>query len=152
MIDGSIKEMRRVAHNMMPEALIKFGLSTALKDFCNEINQSGALNISFQSIGMDNAEIDQTTAVNIYRIIQELINNTLKHAAARQAIVQISKKDEVFSITVEDDGKGFDPQTLKGVGGIGWTNIRSRVDYLKGTIDIQSTPGKGVSVHVEIGS
>lgn len=151
MIDGSIKEMRRVAHNMMPEALVKFGLSTALKDFCNEINQSGALNISFQSIGMDNAEIDQTIAVNIYRIIQELINNTLKHAAARNAIVQISKKDDAFSITVEDDGKGFDPQLLKETKGIGWTNIQSRVDYLKGTIDIQSAPGKGVSVHVEVG-
>lgn len=151
MIDGSIKEMRRVAHNMMPEALVKFGLNTALKDYCNEINQSGALNISFQSIGMDNVEIDQTTAVNIYRIIQELINNTLKHAAARHAIVQISKKDGVISITVEDDGKGFDPQTLKGARGIGWTNIQSRIDYLKGTIDIQSEPGKGVSVHVEVG-
>lgn len=151
MIDGSIKEMRRVAHNMMPEALVKFGLSTALKDFCNEINQSGVLNISYQSIGMDNAEIDQTIAVNIYRIIQELINNTLKHAAARNAIVQISKKDGAYSITVEDDGKGFDPQELKGTKGIGWTNIQSRVDYLKGTIDIQSEPGKGVSVHVEVG-
>jgi two-component system NarL family sensor kinase len=151
MIDGSIKEMRRVAHNMMPEALVKFGLSTALKDFCNEINQSGALNINYQSIGMENADIEQTTAVNIYRIIQELINNTLKHASARNAIVQISKKDGAFSITVEDDGKGFDPQLLKGSKGIGWTNIQSRVDYLKGTIDIQSEPGKGVSVHVETG-
>lgn len=151
MIDGSIKEMRRVAHNMMPEALVKFGLSTALKDFCNEINQSGVLHISYQSIGMENAEIDQTIAVNIYRIIQELINNTLKHAAARNAIVQISKKDGAFSITVEDDGKGFDPQLLKESKGIGWTNIQSRVDYLKGTIDIQSEPGKGVSVHVEVG-
>ena len=91
MLDSSIKEMRRVAHNMMPEALVKFGLDTALKDFCNDINQSGALQVSYQSIGMENADIDQTTAITIYRIVQELINNTMKHAAAKSAIVQVSK-------------------------------------------------------------
>ncbi len=66
----------------MPEALVKFGLDTALKDFCNDINQSGALQVSYQSIGMANVEIEQTTAITIYRIVQELINNTMKHAAA----------------------------------------------------------------------
>jgi two-component system NarL family sensor kinase len=113
MIDSSIKEMRRVAHNMMPEALVRFGLNTALKDFCNEINQSGALQINYQSIGLENEQVEQTTAVNIYRIVQELINNTLKHAAAKTAIVQVSKKGDSFSITVEDDGKGFDPKLCK---------------------------------------
>src|SRR6185312_7790505 len=63
MLDSSIKEMRRVAHNMMPEALVKFGLDTALKDFCNDINQSGALQVNYQSIGMENAKIEQTTAI-----------------------------------------------------------------------------------------
>lgn len=151
MIDSSIREMRRVAHNMMPEALVRFGLNTALKDFCNEINLSGALQVTYQSIGLENEVVEQTTAVNIYRIVQELINNTLKHAAAQTAIVQLSKKDGVFSITVEDDGKGFNPDILKGTSGIGWTNIRSRVEYLKGSIDVQSEEGKGTSVHVEVG-
>ena len=150
MLDSSIKEMRRVAHNMMPEALVKFGLDTALKDFCNDINQSGALRVSYQSIGMENEVIEQTTAVNIYRIVQELINNTLKHAAAKTAIVQVSKKSGAFSITVEDDGKGFNPVILQGTKGIGWTNIQSRVDYLKGKWDVQTGPGKGTSVHIEI--
>src|SRR5690606_19790125 len=91
MLDSSIKEMRRVAHNMMPEALVKFGLDTALQDFCNEINQSGALKVNYQSIGLKDAVIDQTIAITIYRIVQELINNTMKHAAATHAIVQVSK-------------------------------------------------------------
>ena len=151
MIDSSIKEMRRVAHNMMPEALVRFGLNTALKDFCNDINQSGALLVNYQSIGLENEVVEQTTAVNIYRIVQELINNTLKHAAAKSAIVQVSKKGDSFSITVEDDGKGFDPQILKGTKGIGWTNIQSRVEYLKGHWDVDSAAGKGTSVHVELG-
>ena len=150
MLDSSIKEMRRVAHNMMPEALVKFGLDTALKDFCNDINQSGAVRLNYQSLGMENAVIEQTKAIAIYRIVQELINNTLKHAAAKNAIVQVSKTDDEISITVEDDGKGFDPVILEGTKGMGWSNIQSRIEYLKGKTDVQSEPGKGTSVHIEL--
>lgn len=150
MLDSSIKEMRRVAHNMMPEALVKFGLDTALKDFCNDINQSGGLRINYQSIGMENGSIEQTIAITIYRIVQELINNTMKHAAATTAIVQVTKSNNQIAVTVEDDGDGFDPVILQGAKGIGWTNIQSRVDFLKGTLDVQSAAGKGTSVHIEL--
>jgi signal transduction histidine kinase len=150
MLDSSIKEMRRVAHNMMPEALVKFGLNTALKDFCNDINQSGALQVSYQSIGLENAEIAQTTSISIYRIVQELINNTMKHAAAKTAIVQVAKSGNQLTVTVEDDGKGFNAAILDQPIGMGWGNIKSRVDFLKGKLDIQSTPETGTSVHVEL--
>ncbi len=150
MLDSSIKEMRRVAHNMMPEALVKFGLDTALKDFCNDIHQSGALKLNYQSIGMTNSSIDQTTAITLYRIVQELINNTMKHAAAKTAIVQLTLSNDLLTLTVEDDGIGFDPVILQGARGIGWTNIQSRVDFLKGTLDVQSGEGKGTSVHIEL--
>ncbi|MDX1956320.1 MAG: tetratricopeptide repeat protein [Chitinophagaceae bacterium] len=152
MLDSSIKEMRRVAHNMMPEALLKFGLDTALRDFCNDINQSGALSVTYQSFGMEGVQWEQSTAITIYRIVQELLNNTMKHAAARTAIVQVGHTAEGTSITVEDDGKGFDPLILKGARGIGWTNIQSRISYLKGRWDVQSEPGKGTSIHIEINS
>ncbi|MBS1633182.1 MAG: sensor histidine kinase [Bacteroidetes bacterium] len=150
MLDSSIKEMRRVAHNMMPEALVKFGLDTALKDFCNDINRSGALQVTYQSIGLENTVTDQTVAITIYRIVQELINNIIKHAAAKTAVVQVSKTDGEISITVEDDGKGFDPAILKQPRGIGWSNIQSRVEYLKGKLDVQSEPFKGTSVLIEL--
>lgn len=150
MLDSSINEMRRVAHNMMPETLVKFGLDTAIKDFCNDINQTGAVEINYQSIGMENADMNQTTAITIYRIVQELVNNTMKHAAAKNAIIQVSKIDYKIAVTVEDDGKGFDTAVLNTVKGIGWTNIQSRIDFLKGTLDVQSTPGKGTSVHIEL--
>jgi signal transduction histidine kinase len=149
MLDSSIKEMRRVAHNMMPEALVKFGLDTALKDFCNDVNQSGALKVNYQSIGLNEATIDQTTGITIYRIVQELLNNTMKHAAAKNAIVQVSKIDGVLSVTVEDDGKGFDTSILKQAKGIGWDNIKHRVEFLKGKLDVNSQPEKGTSVHIE---
>jgi two-component system, NarL family, sensor kinase len=150
MLDSSIQEMRRVAHNMMPEALLKFGLDTALKDLCNDINQTGALHVNYQSIGMEHVVIDQTTSITIYRIVQELINNTMKHAAATNSIVQLSKTGDKLTITVEDDGKGFDIACLNMAKGIGWTNIMNRVEFLKGKLDINSHPGKGTSVLIEL--
>ncbi len=149
MLDSSIKEMRRVAHNMMPEALVKFGLDTALKDFCNDINQSGALKVNYQSFGLSGAEPDQTVSITIYRIIQELINNTIKHAAATSAIVQLTKNDDQLSVTVEDNGKGFDTAILTSARGIGWSNVQNRVEFLKGKLDVSSSPSKGTSVHIE---
>lgn len=149
MLDSSIKEMRRVAHNMMPEALVKFGLDTALKDFCNDINQSGALKINYVSIGMENTVIDQTTAITVYRVVQELLSNVIKHAGAETAIVQVSKSGNILNVTVEDDGKGFDINLIQPKSGIGWQNIRSRVGFLKGKIDLRSDEGKGTSVNLE---
>ncbi|MEJ8843516.1 sensor histidine kinase [Lacibacter sp. H375] len=150
MLDSSIKEMRRVAHNLMPEALVKFGLDTALKDFCKDIHQSGALNVSYQSVGMEGKAPDQTTAITVFRIVQELLNNTLKHAAAKNAIVQLNRTDDQLSVTVEDDGKGFNTAVLEHNRGIGWDNIQNRVDFMKGKLDVKSGEGKGTSVHIEI--
>ena len=150
MLDSSIKEMRRVAHNMMPEALVKFGLDTALKDFCNDINLTGVLRISYLSINVENVMIDQTTAITVYRIVQELINNTIKHAGAANAIVQLTKSNGTLSVTVEDDGKGFDKNLLNTAKGIGWSNIQNRVDFLKASLDVKTENGKGTSVLIEL--
>jgi signal transduction histidine kinase len=149
MLDSSIKEMRRVAHNMMPETLVKFGLDTALRDYCNDINQSGVLRVTYQSFGLANTSLDQTIAITTYRIVQELINNTLKHARARTAIVQITGTDHQLAITVEDDGKGFDTTILQQSKGMGWMNIQHRIEFLKGKLDILSQPEKGTSVQIE---
>ena len=150
MLDSSIKEMRRVAHNMMPEALIRFGLDTALNDFCNDINQSGALKVNYQSLGMESLSMNPTTAITLYRIVQELLNNSMKHAQARSAIVQLTHSNGQLSVTVEDDGKGFDTRILKANKGIGWTNIQNRVEFLKGKLDVNSEAGKGTSVLIEL--
>ncbi|MBC8768542.1 hypothetical protein H4O18_11110 [Arenibacter sp. BSSL-BM3] len=149
MLDSSIQEMRRVAHNLMPESLVRFGLDIALEDYCKGINKSGALQINYQSIGLKDHKFEQTTAITIYRIIQELIGNTLKHAAAKNAIVQVTKSDNLLTITVEDDGKGFDIRLLNKSKGMGWINIKHRVDFLKGKLDVNSKEGNGTSVHIE---
>ena len=134
---------------MMPESLVRFGLDTALEDYCKGINKSGALQINYQSIGLKNHYFEHTTAITIYRIIQELISNTLKHAAAKNAIVQVTKSDNLLTITVEDDGKGFDIRLLNSSKGMGWINIKHRVDFLKGKLDVKTKAGNGTSVHIE---
>jgi two-component system, NarL family, sensor kinase len=149
MLDTSIKEMRRVAHNMMPETLVKFGLDTALRDYCNDINQSGVVKITYHSFGLEDIVLDQTVAITTYRIVQELINNTLKHAGAQTAIVQVTGTSQQLVVTVEDDGKGFDTSILKQSKGIGWMNIQHRIEFLKGKLDVFSEPQKGTSVHIE---
>lgn len=152
MLNSSIKEMRRVAHNMMPEILVRYGLDTALKEFCNELNSSGVINANYQSIGMDKGAIEQTVAVTIYRIVQELVNNAIKHATASAVLVQLNMlaQEQLLTITVEDNGKGFDTALLKQSSGMGWSNIQNRVDFLKGKLDVNSAPGKGTSVLIEI--
>ncbi len=150
MLDSSISEMRRVAHNLMPEALVKFGLDTALRDFCNDIRLSGSLRLQYQSSGMEKDIIPSNTAIIVYRIVQELVNNTLKHAGAASAVVQLISNESGITITVEDDGKGFDTEHLQHGKGIGYSNIRSRVEYFDGAMDIQSAPGKGTSILIEL--
>ncbi len=84
------------------------------------------LKITYQSAGLENSNIPQTTAIAIYRIIQEMINNAIKHAGAKNAIVQVNKTNGEMAVTVEDDGKGFDPVILQASKGMGWNNIQSR--------------------------
>ncbi len=148
MIDGSIKELRRVAHNMMPEMLTKFGLDEALKEYCNTLNATKLLSVRFQSFGLTD-RLDTSTEIIIYRIIQELLNNTLKHASATEAFVQLVREKDRINVQVEDNGKGFDTAILEDSKGSGWVSIRSRVDYLKGKIEVHSAPGKGSSVNIE---
>lgn len=149
MLDSSISEMRRVAHNMMPESLLKFGLDLALRDFCQQVTTSGILKVSYQSIEIADKHIEQSLAITVYRIVQELLNNSIKHASAKNAIVQLALEDRQLMVTVEDDGKGMDPDILKSAKGIGWKNIYSRLDYHNGKLDIKSSPDKGTSVYIE---
>lgn len=150
MLDSSIQEMRRVAHNMMPEMLLKYGLNTALKEFCMEIDRRDVTRVQYQSAGVNNT-IQQTLTVTVYRIVQELVSNAIKHSGARNVLVQVHQlsEEKLLAITVEDDGNGFDTRLLNESAGMGWRNIQSRVEFLNGRLDIQSS-GKGTSVMIEI--
>ena len=148
MLDTSIKELRRVAHNMMPEMLTKFGLDEALKEYCHTINATNLLAVKYQSLGMD-LRLNTSVEIIVFRIVQELLNNIMKHAAATTALVQVIREENRLNVVVEDNGKGFDARLTENSSGAGWVNIRSRVDYLKGQLDIHTQLGKGVLVNIE---
>jgi two-component system, NarL family, sensor kinase len=144
MLDSSIRELRRVAHNLMPESLMRYGLKPALTDFC-----AGTGKVNFHFYG-DERRIGDKTEVAVYRIIHELVNNALKHADAAQINVQLIMEPERVGITVQDDGKGFDPAKIDEGKSGGLANVRSRVDSLGGRLDFLSAPGQGTEVNIEI--
>jgi two-component system NarL family sensor kinase len=148
MIDTSIKELRRVAYNMMPEMLTRFGLDEVLKDYCNTINATQLVSVKYHSHGME-TRLDKSTEIIIYRIIQELLNNILKHASASEAFVNLVRERDRLSVVVEDNGRGYDTTLPGNNKGSGWTNIRARVGYLKGQVDVHSAAGKGTLVNME---
>lgn len=148
-LDNTIVEMRRVAHSMMPEALLKFGLSEAIEDYCDGINESNRVKMKFTQLGLER-NLEKSTEVILYRIIQELSNNAIKHAQSENIFIQLARHERGITLTVEDDGKGFDAENLSTFKGAGLQNVQSRVDYLKGSFEIQSSPGNGSSFTIEI--
>ncbi|MBK9487347.1 MAG: hypothetical protein IPO07_00155 [Haliscomenobacter sp.] len=109
----------------------------------------GRLEISFIPYGLEYTFDDQT-AVSVYRIVQELVKNTLRHAEASELIVQLSAEDDLLNIVVEDNGKGFDPAEKLQNPGIGLQSIQSRLTLLHGTMEIESNPGAGATFTIDI--
>lgn len=142
MLDQSIGELRRVAHHMMPDALIRYGLKVSLEDFCRAI--PGA---NFRYLGED-PRLDSRLEVVIYRCAYELINNAVKHAGATAVNVQLMVDGGVVSLTVQDNGKGFEPENV--TKGSGLDNIRARVSAYGGKMNIYSSPGSGTEISIEI--
>jgi signal transduction histidine kinase len=148
MVDESCNEVRSIAHQMMPNALIKSGLLSALRDFINKI-PTEKLKISLDTKGIDKP-LESTTETVLYRIIQESVNNVIKHADATSLDILLLCDEKEITVSIEDNGKGFDTTDKNKFNGIGLKNIISRVGYLKGSVDISSSPGKGTLVAIFI--
>lgn len=141
MLDDSIQELRRVAHHMMPESLLRYGLKASLTDFCAAIPIA-----DFHYFG-DETRLSEKLEIMVYRCIHELVNNALKHAQANQINVQLVQEEDRLSFTVQDDGIGFDQeQTTEGMG---LQNVRQRVAAFQGKINIYSSE-QGTEIHVEL--
>lgn len=147
-LDNSVTELRRIAHNMMPVNLLNFGLKTALKDLCETL-MTKTTRIDFQAFEISN-NIPEQTQINIYRIVQEMLANALRHADATNIILQCSQNGNTFFITQEDNGKGFDMHAENIESGIGLSNIRNRVGFLKGKIEIESAINAGTVINIEL--
>ena len=148
MLDNSVGELRQVAHNLMPEALMKFGLKEALGDLCSSLDNLKDVAFKFRFYG-ENKRLEQTIEIALYRIAQELINNALKHSGASVILVDLVQDDNRISLTIEDNGTGFDTNKIPEFKGMGLNSLKSRVNALNGVFDITSKPGSGTDVRVE---
>ncbi|MBL0305634.1 MAG: hypothetical protein IPQ25_06250 [Chitinophagaceae bacterium] len=148
MVNTASEEVRRVAHNMMPEVLIKLGLVQATQELCNSISAGKLLNVSMQSYGMDK-RLNSSTEVMLFRIMQELLNNIIKHSQASEAIIQFNRDGNRLSVTVEDNGRGFNLSETDGKTHAGLSSVESRVSYLNGKLSIDSQQEIGTTVMMD---
>jgi len=148
-LGDSLTELRSIARNMMPETLVKFGLEAALKDYCSSMTGSET-KVVLQFYGNEKG-IDLNQQVTMYRVIQELINNAIKHAKASEVLIQYMREENKVDITVEDNGIGFNKEKSQEMPtGMGLSNLKTRVAYLKGDLDFTSEPNEGTTVNIHI--
>ncbi len=148
LVDESCREIRSVSHQMMPNALLKSGLASAVKEFTDKID-ARIIKVNLYTEGL-NDRIDPNTETVLYRVIQECVNNALKHSQANHLDISLIKDKDGIVATIEDNGRGFDIADQDNQDGIGLRNILSRITYLKGSVDFDSKPGKGtvIAIHV----
>lgn len=148
LVDESCKEVRTVSHIMMPNALLKSNLPTAINDFVNKLSNKN-LQVHVYTEGL-NEKLDSNVETVLYRVIQECVHNAIKHAGATTLDISLIRDKDGISGTIEDNGKGFDPADKEKFDGIGLKNIITRIEYLKGTVDFDSAPGRGtvIALHV----
>jgi len=149
LIDQAYFEVRRISHDMMPGALVNLGLFAAVEDLADQINRAEEVLVKTQWY-TDEENIPEKTKIILYRIIQEATTNTLKYAKASQLIIQMTQSAEAYNLTIEDDGVGFDLESIDLNKSVGLKSIKSRVQYLNGEIDIRTSPNKGTSYEIEI--
>ena len=149
-LDSSITELRAVSHNLFSAELLEEGLEKAVRHYCAAVSITSGISINVESIYEQPVEMNSQFAFQVFRVVQELLQNIIKHSNATQAIVQLSFDAGMLSITIEDNGQGFEKSMLKENGGIGLKNVESRLKILHGHMDIQSQPGKGTSVFAQV--
>jgi two-component system, NarL family, sensor kinase len=148
LVNESAKEIRNVSHSIMPNALLKSGLGMAVKDFIEKLNQQ-KLSINVTTIGL-NQTFDGNVEIMTYRIIQECVSNVIKHSKASRLDVSVVFENSHLVISIEDNGIGFDKLQLNKFEGIGLKNIQTRVEFLRGKLEIDSQTNNGTSITIEI--
>jgi len=150
LVDESCKEVRSVSHIMMPNALLKKNLATAIGDFVDKLDKK-KLQVHVYTEGLEE-RLDSNIETVLYRVIQECVTNVIKHAEATNLDISLIRDKDGINGTIEDNGKGFDISDKEKFEGIGLRNIITRIEYLKGTVDFDSAPHRGtvVGIHVPV--
>ena len=149
MLDESFREVRSISHNLMPNALLKFGLVAAVRSFLSKMVSDDGLRVDIQLYGLEERLPPLVEGV-LYRAIQELVQNIVKHAQASVISLQIVRGTDELTVMVEDNGMGFDPVAVRAHAGIGLANIETRLAYLGGQVYFDAAPGRGTVVTLTV--
>ncbi|MBC7828224.1 MAG: sensor histidine kinase [Chitinophagaceae bacterium] len=148
-LDNVLERIREISRDLMPQALTRKGLATALEEFVNELNAGNGpkINLTIKKSLVLVKEFE----IHIYRILQEIINNALKHSEATEIVIKICQSATLTQLSVTDNGCGFIPHAINPESmGLGLKNIMSRVDIMKGDLYLDSSPGEGTRYTIEI--
>lgn len=151
-LDETISHVRRISRELVPTTLERFGLAAAIQEFAAKSNTHLSLRITFDCYGEEDYRFEPRTELMLYRVVQELINNALKHSGGRNVHIQIELPPRQFCIVIEDDGQGFDLQSLRlrPSSGLGLDSIEGRLRIINGKIEYHTAPDKGCRVVVEL--
>jgi signal transduction histidine kinase len=145
LISNTLATTRRISHELLPPTLEDFGLIEALKEFCEGLRKTGAIEVDFEH-PLEREDLpDTTTQLHLFRIVQELSNNTLKYAHAKRITLRLEKQKKNRRLVFKDDGQGFSPSPAVG---LGLKNIENRVNMIGATWSLHSAPGAGMEAVV----
>jgi signal transduction histidine kinase len=143
-----LENSRRIAHDLLPPTLEKFGLTAAIEELCEELSRTGKFNLNYQ-LDYPNEIQNSNNELHIFRIVQELMNNSIKHSEANDIILTLKTYENLLSLQYQDNGKGFDLESMKKAKGLGMSGIENRVILLDGKLNIESSPGNGMCINIK---
>lgn len=143
-----LENSRRIAHDLLPPALQKFGLHAALEELCEELLDTQRFNLNYE-IDYPSGFLKSADELHVFRIVQELMNNSIKHSGATVITLRVNCEENHVSLHYLDDGKGFNMETMRNAHGLGMSGIENRAVILEAELAIESSPGNGISVHLK---
>ena len=148
-LDEIIGSMRRISHDLLPNTLERRGLLEAIREFINQVNVKQSLNIQLYVV--KEIQVPKEKEIHIFRMIQEIVHNTIKHAHAGNLQIGFSEEEGHLLFLAKDDGMGFDKEkTLAGSSGLGLRSLESRCEILNGVLSLESKPGAGTNYFIKI--
>lgn len=149
-IDEACQEVRNISHNLMPGPLIRLGLVSAIKELVRKINSSRKVKVAFSS-NITNIRFNEKIEISLYRILQEIFSNILKHSGASEVEITLNILDnQRLNLSIKDNGIGFDTEEIEKSDGIGWKNIYTRLAIINGTMNIDSKKSMGTSIEINV--
>jgi len=145
-IVDTINEIRKLSRSLVPPSIGDLGLVDSITDLIESVRVTSIINIEFYPINVEEAQIEDNVKLMLFRVVQEQINNVLKHAKARNLFIELTLEEEFLELSIVDDGVGFEPDKVKR--GLGLSNISSRANLFNGKVELLTSPGKGCKLHV----